>query len=66
MLRVVLEQRLKDSGVSVRKRAIKILRDLVLAHPDLHLKTNICASFAERIGDVNEEGRSCIALFVTN
>ena len=49
----VLKERLKDAGVSVRKRVIKILRQLL--ELDNRFKVEICTGFVERIADINEE-----------
>ena len=51
----VLRERLKDAGVSVRKRVIKILRHLLLGSNNQQFKVDICTGFVERIADINEE-----------
>lgn len=41
----------KDTGLSVRKRVIKILRDLCLQDPRQPLTAEICCKLVSRIGD---------------
>ena len=44
----------QDTGISVRKRVIKILRDICLNQPDFPKTTEICVKIIRRITD--EEG----------
>nr|XP_039272679.1 nipped-B-like protein A isoform X2 [Styela clava] len=50
----MLTARILDTGVSVRKRVIKILRDLCHEHPDLPQLTDACVRIIRRVND--EEG----------
>ena len=43
--------RILDTGVSVRKRVIKILRDICVEHPDFEKIPEICAKMIRRIED---------------
>ena len=45
---------LQDTGVSVRKRVIRILRDLCHEHPELPQLTDACVKMIRRVND--EEG----------
>ena len=45
---------IQDTGISVRKRVIKILRDICLTLPDFPKVTEICVKIIRRISD--EEG----------
>lgn len=47
-------ERILDTGISVRKRVIKILRDICINHPDFPKTTEICVKIIRRICD--EEG----------
>lgn len=47
-------ERILDTGISVRKRVIKILRDICINHPDFPKVTEICVKIIRRICD--EEG----------
>ena len=54
--------RILDTGVSVRKRVIKILRDICMEHPDFERIPEICAKIIRRVDDeigikVNEIGK---------
>ena len=44
----------QDTGVSVRKRVIKILKDICVMQPDFPKISEICVKIIRRIGD--EEG----------
>lgn len=44
----------QDTGISVRKRVIKILRDICLELPDFHKITEMCVRMIRRVND--EEG----------
>ncbi len=44
----------QDTGISVRKRVIKILRDICLEQPDFHKITEMCVKMIRRVND--EEG----------
>ncbi|XP_024859838.1 nipped-B-like protein B isoform X2 [Kryptolebias marmoratus] len=50
----MLIERILDTGISVRKRVIKILRDICLEHPDFHKTTEMCVKMIRRVND--EEG----------
>ncbi|XP_041825130.1 nipped-B-like protein B [Melanotaenia boesemani] len=50
----MLIERILDTGISVRKRVIKILRDICLEHPDFHKITEMCVKMIRRVND--EEG----------
>ncbi len=49
-----MAERIKDTGVSVRKRAIKIIRDLCASNPN----TDTTRAFVEIISRVNDEESS--------
>lgn len=44
----------KDTGVSVRKRVIKILRDICIEYPEQEKIPDICVKMIRRVND--EEG----------
>ncbi|KAL8471705.1 hypothetical protein ACS0TY_029084 [Phlomoides rotata] len=44
-------ERIKDTGVSVRKRAIKIIRDMCTSSPDFSQYTIACVEIISRIND---------------
>jgi hypothetical protein len=44
----------QDTGVSVRKRVIKIMREICLAQPDFAKIPDMCVKMIRRVGD--EEG----------
>lgn len=44
----------QDTGISVRKRVIKILRDICLEQPGFHKITEMCVKMIRRVND--EEG----------
>ncbi|KAK9532406.1 hypothetical protein VZT92_009788 [Zoarces viviparus] len=50
----MLIERILDTGISVRKRVIKILRDICLELPDFHKITEMCVRMIRRVND--EEG----------
>ncbi|XP_056146291.1 nipped-B-like protein B [Lampris incognitus] len=50
----MLIERILDTGISVRKRVIKILRDICLEQPGFHKITEICVKMIRRVSD--EEG----------
>uniref|UniRef100_A0A8C2ZIC8 Nipped-B protein n=1 Tax=Cyclopterus lumpus TaxID=8103 RepID=A0A8C2ZIC8_CYCLU len=50
----MLIERILDTGISVRKRVIKILRDICLEMPDFHKITEMCVRMIRRVND--EEG----------
>ena len=50
----VLKARLTDTGTSVRKRVLRILRDLYLKTSDVNLKTDIVANFLRSLEDEEE------------
>ena len=43
--------RILDTGVSVRKRVIKILQNVCVEHPDFEKIPEICAKMIRRIDD---------------
>lgn len=45
---------LQDTGISVRKRVIKILRDICLEQPTFNKITEMCVKMIRRVND--EEG----------
>lgn len=45
---------LQDTGISVRKRVIKILRDICLEQPNFSKITEMCVKMIRRVND--EEG----------
>lgn len=51
----------QDTGISVRKRVIKILRDICLEQPGFHKITEMCVKMIRRVND--EEGIK-VRLFV--
>ncbi|KAA3682054.1 cohesin loading factor subunit SCC2, partial [Paragonimus westermani] len=50
----MLAERIRDKGVSVRKRVIRILRDICLEQPDFPRIAEICVKMIRRVND--EEG----------
>ncbi|XP_010550011.1 PREDICTED: nipped-B-like protein B isoform X2 [Tarenaya hassleriana] len=44
-------ERMKDTGVSVRKRAIKIIRDMCTSNPNFSEFTSACAEILSRVSD---------------
>ncbi|XP_068142323.1 nipped-B protein isoform X2 [Drosophila tropicalis] len=50
----MLSTRILDTGVSVRKRVIKILRDICIEYPDFDKIPEICVKMIRRVND--EEG----------
>jgi hypothetical protein len=48
-------ERLIDKGVSVRKRTVKILRDLLMLDKQHPKRSEICRNLVGRIGWVHEE-----------
>ncbi|GFQ07625.1 nipped-b-like protein b [Phtheirospermum japonicum] len=44
-------ERIKDTGVSVRKRAIRIIRDMCTSSPDFSQHTTACVEIISRIND---------------
>ncbi|XP_044312765.1 nipped-B protein isoform X2 [Drosophila rhopaloa] len=50
----MLSTRILDTGVSVRKRVIKILRDICIEYPDFSKIPEICVKMIRRVND--EEG----------
>ncbi|XP_076811579.1 nipped-B-like protein A isoform X2 [Clavelina lepadiformis] len=48
---VMLTARILDTGVSVRKRVIRILRDLCHEYPDLPQLTDACVKMIRRVND---------------
>ncbi|KAH6830353.1 PHD finger family protein [Perilla frutescens var. hirtella] len=44
-------ERIKDTGVSVRKRAIKIIKDMCTSSADFSLSTTACVEIISRIND---------------
>lgn len=50
----MLSKRILDTGVSVRKRVIKILRDICVEYPDFDKIPEICVKMIRRVND--EEG----------
>ncbi|CAG9323816.1 unnamed protein product [Blepharisma stoltei] len=49
-----LLERLKDKGASVRKRVIKILKDIIVSNPDHEKMIEILCELIKRIGDETE------------
>lgn len=54
----------QDTGISVRKRVIKILRDICLEQPDFHKITEMCVKMIRRVND--EEGIKVCVYFYAN
>nr|XP_006819500.1 PREDICTED: nipped-B-like protein-like isoform X1 [Saccoglossus kowalevskii] len=50
----MLLERILDTGISVRKRVIKILRDICIEHPDFPKVPEMCVRMIRRVND--EEG----------
>ena len=59
----MLTERILDTGVSVRKRVIKILRDLCLEVKDFLYIGNACVRIIKRVND-DEEGIKKLVLEV--
>jgi len=55
-----IAKRIMDSGVSVRKRAVKILSDVCLAKSDHSLIPTICKEILKRIEDEDESIRDIV------
>lgn len=51
----------QDTGISVRKRVIKILRDICLEQPKFNKITEMCVKMIRRVND--EEGIKVNVLF---
>ena len=52
---------LQDTGISVRKRVIKILRDICLEQPTFNKVTEMCVKMIRRVND--EEGiKVCVCV----
>ncbi|CAB4014647.1 nipped-B B isoform X1, partial [Paramuricea clavata] len=49
----MIMERILDTGVSVRKRVIKILKDICIAQPDFPKITEICVKMIRRIHDAD-------------
>lgn len=47
----VFSVRLKDTGVSVRKRVVKVFRDICVQQPDFPKVQNICSALLHRVHD---------------
>lgn len=54
MLMKILLEYLQDTGISVRKRVIKIFRDICLEQPDFDKIPEMCVKMIRRVND--EEG----------
>ena len=50
----MLSDRILDTGISVRKRVIKIFRDICIEHPDYDKIPEMCVKMIRRVND--EEG----------
>ncbi|GIY26683.1 nipped-B-like protein [Caerostris extrusa] len=50
----MLTDRILDTGVSVRKRVIKILKDICLEQPDFPKTSEICVKIIRRVNDEDE------------
>lgn len=46
-----LAERIKDTGVSVRKRAIKIIRDMCTSNSNFSEFTTACVEIVSRVND---------------
>lgn len=46
-----ISERVKDTGVSVRKRAIKIIRDMCTSNANFAEFTRACIEIISRVGD---------------
>lgn len=46
-----MAERIKDTGISVRKRAIKIIRDMCTSSSDFSEFTTACVEIISRIND---------------
>lgn len=44
-------ERIKDTGVSVRKRAIKIIRDMCISNPNFSEFPKACSVIISRVSD---------------
>ena len=47
----MINDRILDTGVSVRKRVIKILKDICIEHPEFEKIPEICARMIRRVDD---------------
>lgn len=50
----MLSERILDTGISVRKRVIKIFKDICIEHPDFDKIPEMCVKMIRRVND--EEG----------
>ncbi|XP_041356628.1 nipped-B-like protein isoform X2 [Gigantopelta aegis] len=50
----MLSERILDTGISVRKRVIKIFKDICIEHPDFNKIPEMCVKMIRRVND--EEG----------
>ena len=60
-----LVARLNDVGVSVRKRAVKIFKDILLKHSDYQGRTEACTKMLQRAGDSKEDDKVRDVIFET-
>lgn len=51
VIKLMIITALQDSGVSVRKRVIKILRDICVMQPDFPKINDICVKIIRRVSD---------------
>ena len=47
----MIANRILDTGISVRKRVVRILRDICIEKPDFPKNTEICCKLIRRIND---------------
>lgn len=53
-------ERIKDTGVSVRKRAIKIIRDMCMSNANFSEFTSACIEIIPRVNDEEASVQVCL------
>lgn len=61
----MISPRILDTGVSVRKRVIKILRDICIEFPDHHKIPDICIKMLRRVNDEENIQKLVMEVFMT-
>lgn len=61
----MIAPRILDTGVSVRKRVIKILRDICVEFPDHHKIPDICIKMLRRVNDEENIQKLVMEVFMT-
>ncbi|XP_072393870.1 nipped-B-like protein [Diabrotica undecimpunctata] len=61
----MLSARILDTGISIRKRVIKILNEICLHYPDFEKNTEICVKIIRRINDEDSVKELVLKMFQT-